>query len=244
MQLCFLVTHPLVAATIIGPVRVERVDSALVVTGIASALPPNTKLWVQVEKIDNSLLSRSDPAMEDRDVRILPDHTFVARVLCAEQFSAKGRSNACGVPPFPDGKYQLLISSHFNRSWQSVTVLKAVGVEVDSDGRSGLGNPKLLPVSPDLTHDEYSRFLKAVRTVVVGDPASKTASKFHPAQVEKKVRTGVTIGMTSDEVEDSSWGKPRSVNRTVVAGHIHEQWVYSGSSFLYFDDGILTAIQN
>jgi hypothetical protein len=238
-----LATHTLLAATIIGPLKVERVDSSLVVTGIAPALPPSTKLRVQVEEIDNAPLGRSDPTMEDRDVRILPDHTFVAKLSCQEQYSAKGRSKPCGVPPFPDGKYQLQIRSHFNRSWQTIAVLKAVGVEVDSEGRSDLGNPRLLPDSPDLKQDDNSRFLKTVRTVVVGDPTSKTASKFRPAQVEKKILTGVRIGMTTGEVEASTWGKPRSIHRTIVADHVHEQWVYSGG-YLYFDNGIPTGIQN
>ena len=35
-----------------------------------------------------------------------------------------------------------------------------------------------------------------------------------------------------------SWGKPTDINRTVVRGRIHEQWVYSGGSYLYFDDGL------
>jgi len=33
------------------------------------------------------------------------------------------------------------------------------------------------------------------------------------------------------------------VNRTVTAGHVREQWVYP-VGYLYFDNGILTAIQN
>jgi hypothetical protein len=55
---------------------------------------------------------------------------------------------------------------------------------------------------------------------------------------------GVRIGMTQAEVLASSWGKPDDINRTITAYGTREQWVYGYRSYLYFDDGILTAIQN
>jgi hypothetical protein len=53
--------------------------------------------------------------------------------------------------------------------------------------------------------------------------------------------------MTQEEVIESMWGKPSKINRTTTANHIHEQWVYGDGGdrgLLYFDDGILTGIQN
>jgi len=56
---------------------------------------------------------------------------------------------------------------------------------------------------------------------------------------------GVRVGMTADQVlTQSSWGRPNSVNRTTTQYGTHEQWVYGGSNYLYFDNGKLTAIQN
>lgn len=55
-----------------------------------------------------------------------------------------------------------------------------------------------------------------------------------------------TIGMTAEEVENSTWGKPYDINKTITNYSISEQWVYkSGSNFkyIYFEDGIVTAIQ-
>ena len=40
------------------------------------------------------------------------------------------------------------------------------------------------------------------------------------------------------------WGKPEKVNRTRIAAASSEQWVYGGNRYLYFNDGILTAIQD
>lgn len=53
-----------------------------------------------------------------------------------------------------------------------------------------------------------------------------------------------TIGMTKEEVENSTWGKPDSINRTVTANSIHEQWVYPNYKYLYFEDGIMTSFQD
>jgi tetratricopeptide (TPR) repeat protein len=55
---------------------------------------------------------------------------------------------------------------------------------------------------------------------------------------------GVRIGMTKQEVLDSNWGEPKTINRTTTQYGTNEQWVYYGNKYLYFDNGILTAIQN
>jgi hypothetical protein len=55
---------------------------------------------------------------------------------------------------------------------------------------------------------------------------------------------GVSIGMTTKHVLSSSWGKPTKVNRSTYSFGVHEQWVYGNGNYLYFKDGILTAIQN
>ncbi|TPG68257.1 hypothetical protein EEL32_08315 [Brevibacillus laterosporus] len=52
-----------------------------------------------------------------------------------------------------------------------------------------------------------------------------------------------TIGMTKEEVLNSAWGKPKSINKTTTATTVHEQWVYSVSRYVYFDNGYVTAIQ-
>lgn len=58
------------------------------------------------------------------------------------------------------------------------------------------------------------------------------------------VKKSPTIGMSAIEVEKSSWGKPDDVNTTTTIYGTREQWVYSGYRYLYFENGILTTIQN
>lgn len=60
----------------------------------------------------------------------------------------------------------------------------------------------------------------------------------------KKKQAGVFIGMTQQEVIDSSWGKPKRINRTTTKRGTREQWVYGHGNYLYFQDGILESVQN
>ena len=70
------------------------------------------------------------------------------------------------------------------------------------------------------------------------------ASKKWPKRVWTAIDKGsVFIGMTSAQAEES-WGKPDDVNRTTSRSGVSEQWVYESGSYLYFQDGILTTIQN
>src|SRR5690606_22229540 len=52
------------------------------------------------------------------------------------------------------------------------------------------------------------------------------------------------LGMTPEEVKESTWGKPNSINRTTTNYGTSEQWVYKYDRYIYFDDGLVTAIQD
>jgi len=84
---------------------------------------------------------------------------------------------------------------------------------------------------------EESKFLKS---------RARQIWKQHPdwprgackAISEKKVQ----IGMTTEQVR-IAWGRPDSINTTVMSNSRHEQWVWSLRQFAYFEDGVLTPIQ-
>jgi hypothetical protein len=48
----------------------------------------------------------------------------------------------------------------------------------------------------------------------------------------------------SREMCTLAWGEPFRNNRTIVAGTVHEQWVYGWHNYLYFENGKLVAIQD
>ena len=53
----------------------------------------------------------------------------------------------------------------------------------------------------------------------------------------------VAMGMTK-EMCRAAWGEPDHINKTTTKNGKHEQWVYSLGNYLYFDNNILTEIQN
>ena len=66
--------------------------------------------------------------------------------------------------------------------------------------------------------------------------------KYGQSNVNLARQGKVKIGWNKELCKEA-WGSPRSVNKTTTAYGVHEQWVYSTSRYLYFDDGVLTAIQ-
>jgi hypothetical protein len=53
----------------------------------------------------------------------------------------------------------------------------------------------------------------------------------------------VRIGLNTEGVLKSCWGKPTKINTTLTADHKTEQWVYGSGHYLYLTDGFVTAIQ-
>jgi hypothetical protein len=51
------------------------------------------------------------------------------------------------------------------------------------------------------------------------------------------------IGMTPEQAR-AAWGVPQDINSTITTHGTHEQWVYGGRSYLYFDNDVLSSIQN
>jgi hypothetical protein len=75
----------------------------------------------------------------------------------------------------------------------------------------------------------------------------KKIQKVHPIWSNEICNTisnkQIQMGMTKDMVI-ASWRKPDRINRTVTMNRTHEQWVYGDSTYLYFEDGILTSWQD
>lgn len=77
-----------------------------------------------------------------------------------------------------------------------------------------------------------------------------TQTYFEPGDTIKKeietqtIKKEPQIGMTRDEAIDSTWGKPSDINKTTTKYGTHEQWVYGGNRYLYFEGNKLTTIQN
>lgn len=57
--------------------------------------------------------------------------------------------------------------------------------------------------------------------------------------IEGKVKLGFTKKMCEE-----AWGYPSDINKSTGSWGVHEQWVYGGGSYLYFENGRLTSIDN
>lgn len=86
--------------------------------------------------------------------------------------------------------------------------------------------------------DEYERVLNVAYTAKKADSYKK---RFGETNWNTILAGKVKVGMTK-EMCKLSWGEPQDINKTITSGKTKEQWVYS-DNYLYFDNGILTAIQ-
>lgn len=50
------------------------------------------------------------------------------------------------------------------------------------------------------------------------------------------------IGMTADEVRNSTWGSPKEINKNTYSWGTTEQWVYYGYKYIYFRNGVVSSI--
>ena len=75
------------------------------------------------------------------------------------------------------------------------------------------------------------------------DEAEQRQEQIRLAELAKK--PNVRIGMSKSQViNQSSWGEPKYINRTITKRGTREQWVYSEYMYLYVDNGRLTVIQD
>lgn len=99
---------------------------------------------------------------------------------------------------------------------------------------------QLVMLAPN--NKEYSQKLKVYNARSVADAAQAKAKERAQLKAKKR-REGVQIGMSKQDVLDSSWGRPNHVNSTTTVYGTREQWVYGDygqRGFLYFDGDTLT----
>ncbi|MEI6132274.1 MAG: zinc ribbon domain-containing protein [Bacillota bacterium] len=72
----------------------------------------------------------------------------------------------------------------------------------------------------------------------------KSDSVYVPQLPVKYVPAEPQIGMTAEEVRNSTWGSPEDINTTRTEFGVDEQWCYPSSKYIYLEDGIVTTIQD
>lgn len=91
---------------------------------------------------------------------------------------------------------------------------------------------------------DYKEYILPMSPADLRLALAKQKKKAAAAAAAWKARGGVSIGMTAEQVRQSNWGRPTSINRTSGAYGVHEQWVYGGRNYIYFENGRVSSIQN
>lgn len=134
-----------------------------------------------------------------------------------------------------DDKTDGYINSMINR----INVIPAVFLFTARD----VANQCIMHLSPD----ERSRLIEKKNEAVAASAAAQRmkqeADKQQAAILASKPY--VKIGMTTKQVrDDTNWGEPAHINRTVTGRDVIEQWVYSEKHILRFKNGHLDTIQD
>lgn len=118
------------------------------------------------------------------------------------------------------------------------------GKDVSSVYSIGLGETLELDGKFSVTPENQGIWVLRVINDDTGEVLTeKIVETNYSAHVEPEKQDKPKIGMTAEEVEATAWGKPDRKNVTEAYYGTHEQWVYEGKGYVYFDDGIVTSIQ-
>lgn len=174
LAVCLSVSTLVVAAQTNPLVKInsaEKTLNSIILTGQTKVLPGNLKMKAEVTKINGKDLNNSE-VIESDWFASTADGGFKAVLQ---------RHGSMSAYEFPNGKYQIEIHAGFGLGAQTMDVRRAVGMEIDSEGKSYMDDPlKNLPKSSDLVPfgiEKKGRALTAIRSVEV-KPIPNFQSKY------------------------------------------------------------------
>ena len=133
-----------------------------------------------------------------------------------------------------------------------------IGAEITKEGISFLHNDgwkgfpqnyriegkKLIPESYDSGISYHTiEYVSDGKLVYKTKSTSGKDMIFEMKRGKFQKRPDPSLGMTTEELRNSSWGDPEDINSTTTIYGVSEQWCYSGYRYVYLENGIVTAIQ-
>lgn len=119
-------------------------------------------------------------------------------------------------------------------------------------GKTNLKLYDISNINNFIKNDKLINFVVEYRNNVYSDIRSNEV-KLEQEKIEKqkeieeekkrKAEQEPKVGMSKDDVLAGKWGEPSKKNITDTKYGTHEQWIYSGNRYIYFDDGVVTSIQ-
>lgn len=170
-----------------------------------------------------------------------------------------------------EGTWQQYVIDKFIDSYLVICGLNAYSKNYFSMYRNEYSNVDIDPRCVNISLDQNDNRLNIISDGIFGDDETEKAwleddilyreydfkvagEKYTCTQIFKKISDSTNasflvikaprIGMDKIEVGTSTWGSPIDINYTTTAYGTSEQWVYEGYRYIYFDDGIVTGIQN
>jgi hypothetical protein len=116
--------------------------------------------------------------------------------------------------------------------------------DINKQCRAKLGLPEVSAPSPEPLYIKLAECDEAAAGKIKNKAAAETLMSL-VRDLRRVAKPGAVLGMTDTQViEEAALGKPLRVSRSVTAAGVREQWVYPGSLYLYFENGILVSFQS
>jgi outer membrane protein assembly factor BamE (lipoprotein component of BamABCDE complex) len=141
-----------------------------------------------------------------------------------------------------------VVKSTEHKSWKK----NNISVKSNTNIHSAYGAKLEYDVAFLIEHTKFVNKSKNTGIYVTPDSLTKAGKRIKAKHSDwdddscNSVGIGrIRVGMTKEQVR-AAWGRPYAVNTTTTGYGTREQWVMQeiGSSYVYFEDGICTAIQN
>ena len=192
-------------------------------------LPQNARiLWIKDELNSNSTIGF---IAYDYDGVTLYDYGYFNEdaMVCLSGIEENSLSGKCA---YTESKY-LFLSPELH------SIVKAA----DGMDYSLISTEKVDTVL-DLGTELYEILMLYRDGVYWADIQTERAEKLEEQKhAEEAKNAEPKIGMTKSEVLNGAWGSPDKKNIDEYAWGTEEQWVYNDKGYVYFKDGIVTAVQ-
>lgn len=156
----------------------------------------------------------------------------------------------------PEGRKYIFSDKYYNKDFQDYfMILKEANFEIEQRKliKEHLENLAIKrEVEEKAIYDlrvkkygkSYADYMKDL-TEEQSEKFERLAPKYGKATAKMMVEEKVRIGWSKQMCKES-WGEPDDINKTIGSWGTHEQWVYGDiyCDYLYFENGVLTSIQN
>lgn len=102
---------------------------------------------------------------------------------------------------------------------------------------------KLKQLSPDSVGQNNWYHIFKRRLLRYTEGLGIALSDWEDMYVNPSILSPPAIDMTEEEVLLSDWGEPEDINKTTTKHGVKSQWVYPDFKYIYFEDGVVTTIQ-